>query len=220
MDAKISKAEKEIYALQNTLQVLSSCNNNYKQSFKKVTPSSDEYGIKIQLEEQKRAADEKYRCKQRQIRELQEDIQSMENTFEVIEHLANNAREKLSEKQTLSFQLRKETEEQKPKLQRVTKQCGRLRREIRILRQTNDETLEEQDIQLREITQFHKDIDQMLVNAMENAEIHVIFQTYFQQNGLELPTAKGPSSRSSSQSSLSSIRSLEDSIPMSHPQLK
>lgn len=46
----------------------------------------------------------------------------MENTFEVIEHLANNAREKLSEKQTLSFQLRKETEEQKPKIQRVTKQ--------------------------------------------------------------------------------------------------
>lgn len=49
-------------------------------------------------------------------------LQSMENTFEVIEHLANNAKEKLSEKQTLAFQLRKETEEQKPKLQRVTKQ--------------------------------------------------------------------------------------------------
>ncbi|XP_028611595.1 coiled-coil domain-containing protein 39 isoform X2 [Grammomys surdaster] len=220
LDAKINKAEKEIYALQNTLQVLNSCNNNYKQSFKKVTPSSDEYGLKIQLEEQKRAADEKYRCKQRQIRELQEDIQSMENTFEVIEHLANNAKEKLSEKQTLAFQLRKETEEQKPKLQRVTKQCGRLRREIRILKQTNDETLEEQDIQLREIIQFHKDIDQMLVNAMENAEIHVIFQTYFQQDGLELPTAKAPSSRASSQSSLSSLRSLEDSIPPSPPTAK
>ncbi|MEJ1277434.1 coiled-coil domain containing 39 [Cricetulus griseus] len=40
LDAKINKAEKEIYALQNTLQVLNSCNNNYKQSFKKVTPSS------------------------------------------------------------------------------------------------------------------------------------------------------------------------------------
>lgn len=75
MDAKINKAEKEIFALENTLQVLKNCNNNYKQSFKKVTPSSDEYELKIQLEEQKRAVDEKYRYKQRQIRELQEDIQ-------------------------------------------------------------------------------------------------------------------------------------------------
>lgn len=49
-------------------------------------------------------------------------LQSMENTFEVIGHLANNAKEKLTEKQTLAFQLRKETEEQKPKLQRITKQ--------------------------------------------------------------------------------------------------
>nr|XP_048285854.1 coiled-coil domain-containing protein 39 [Myodes glareolus] len=212
LDAKINKAEKEIYALQNTLQVLNSCNNNYKQSFKKVTPSSEEYVIKIQLEEQKRTADEKYRHKQRQIRELQEDFQSMENTFEVIEHLANNIKEKLSEKQTYSLQLRKEIEEQQPKLERVTKQCGRLRREIRILKGTNDETLEELDIQLREIKQFHKDIDQMLVNVMENAEIHIILQTYFEQNGLELPTVKGPSSRSSSQSSLRSLRSLEDTI--------
>lgn len=35
----------------------------------------DEYELKIQLEDQKRAVDEKYRYKQKQIRELQEDIQ-------------------------------------------------------------------------------------------------------------------------------------------------
>ncbi|XP_021506092.1 coiled-coil domain-containing protein 39 [Meriones unguiculatus] len=211
LDAKINKAEKEIYALQNTLQVLNSCNNNYKQSFKKVTPSSDEYGLKIQLEEQKRTADEKYRYKQRQIRELQEDIQSMENTLEVIEHLANNTEEKLAEKQAYSLQLRKETEEQKPKLERVIKQCGRLKREIRILKETNEETPEEQDIKLREIKHFHKDIEQMLLNVMENAEIHVVLRVYFEQNGLELPTPKVPSSASSSESSVSSIRSLESS---------
>lgn len=49
-------------------------------------------------------------------------LQSMENTLEVIEHLTNNIKEKLSEKQSYSFQLRRETEEQKPKLERVTKQ--------------------------------------------------------------------------------------------------
>ncbi|XP_058151372.1 coiled-coil domain-containing protein 39 [Dasypus novemcinctus] len=216
LDAKINKAEKEIYALENTLQVLNSCNNSYKQSFKKVTPSSDEYELKIQLEEQKRVADEKHRYKQRQIRELQEDIQSMENTLEVIKHLTNNVKEKLSEKQALSFQLSKETEEQKPKLERVTKQCAKLIKEIRLLKKTKDETLEEQDIELREVKQFHKIIDEMLVDITEeNSEIRIILQTYFQQNGLELPTAstKGSrqSSRSPSQTSLLSARSSRTS---------
>ncbi|CAD7690799.1 unnamed protein product [Nyctereutes procyonoides] len=212
LDAKINKAEKEIYALENTLQVLRSCNNNYKQSFQKITPSSDEYELKIQLEEQKRAIDEKYRYKQRQIRELQEDIQSMENTLEVIEHLTNNVKEKLSEKQAYSSQLNRETEEQRPKLERVTKQCAKLTKEIRLLKDTKDETLEEQDIKLREVKHFHKIIDEMLAEVTEeNAEIRIILQTYFQQNGLELPTAgtKGSrqSSRSPSQTSLLSARS-------------
>ncbi|KAG8516046.1 Coiled-coil domain-containing protein 39, partial [Galemys pyrenaicus] len=207
LDAKINKAEKEIYALENTLQVLNTCNKNYKQSLKKVTPSSDEYGLKIQLEEQKRAADEKYRYKQRQIRELQEDIQSMENTLDVIEHLTNKVKAKLSEKQTYSFQLSKETEEQKPKLERVTKQCIKLTSEIRLLKDTKDETLEEKDIKLREVKQFHKNIDEMLTDVIqENAEINVILQTYFQQNGLELPTPRTKrglqSSRSPSETSL------------------
>lgn len=46
----------------------------------------------------------------------------MENTLGIIEHLTHNGKEKLSEKQTYSFQLSKEIEEQKPKLERVTKQ--------------------------------------------------------------------------------------------------
>ncbi|XP_054966691.1 coiled-coil domain-containing protein 39 isoform X3 [Pan paniscus] len=225
LDAKINKAEKEIYALENTLQVLNSCNNNYKQSFKKVTPSSDEYELKIQLEEQKRAVDEKYRYKQRQIRELQEDIQSMENTLDVIEHLANNVKEKLSEKQAYSFQLSKETEEQKPKLERVTKQCAKLTKEIRLLKDTKDETMEEQDIKLREMKQFHKVIDEMLVDIIEeNTEIRIILQTYFQQSGLELPTAstKGSrqSSRSPSHTSLSGRSSRSTSTSTSQSSIK
>ncbi|XP_054436930.1 coiled-coil domain-containing protein 39 [Pteronotus mesoamericanus] len=211
LDAKINKAEKEIYALENTLQVLNSCNNNYRQSFKKVTPSSDEYELKIQLEEQKRAADEKYRYKQRQLRELQEDIQSMENTLEVMEHLINNVKEKLLEKQAYSLQLSKEIEEQKPKLERVTKQCAKLTKEIRLMKDTKGKTLEEDDIDLRELKQFHKIIDGMLVDVTENAEICIILQTHFRQNGLELPTASTrgscQSSRSSSQTSLLSARS-------------
>lgn len=48
--------------------------------------------------------------------------QSMENTLAVIEHVTNNVKEKMSEKQAYALQLSRETEEQKPKLERVTKQ--------------------------------------------------------------------------------------------------
>lgn len=50
------------------------------------------------------------------------------------------------------------------------------------MKDTKDETLEEQDIKLREVKQLHKIIDEMLVDiTQENAEIGVILQTYFQQ---------------------------------------
>lgn len=50
------------------------------------------------------------------------------------------------------------------------------------MKDTKDETLEEQDIKLREVKQLHKIIDEMLVDITEeNAEIGIILQTYFQQ---------------------------------------
>lgn len=64
----------------------------------------------------------------------------------------------------------------------VCQQCAKLTKEIRLLKGTKDETLEEQDIKLREVKQFHKVIDEMIADVIEeNAEIHLILQTYFQQ---------------------------------------
>lgn len=64
----------------------------------------------------------------------------------------------------------------------VVQQCAKLTKEIRLLKNTKDETLEEQDIKLRELKQFHKIIDGMLVDVTEeNAEIRIILQTCFQQ---------------------------------------
>lgn len=64
----------------------------------------------------------------------------------------------------------------------IDQQCAKLTKEIRRFKDTKDETLEEQDINLREVKQFHKIIDEMLVDVTEqNAEIRIILQTYFQQ---------------------------------------
>ncbi|KAM9039459.1 coiled-coil domain-containing protein 39 [Sarcophilus harrisii] len=209
LDNQIHKAEKEIYALENTLRVLHTCNSNYKQTFKKVTPSSAEYEIKIKLEEQKRNVDEKYRYKRRQMRELQEDIQSMENTLDVLKNLINNCKERFSEKRTYAIELTNETEEQEPKIERVQRQCAKLIREIRLAKETEEPTIEEYDINLREIKEYNKSINKLLVKTLEETpELFEIFQTYFQQVGLEFPPRIRDSyltSRSSSQSS--SVRS-------------
>ncbi|KFO94570.1 Coiled-coil domain-containing protein 39, partial [Buceros rhinoceros silvestris] len=182
LDAKICKAEKEIVALENTLYVLNNCNSNYRNSFKEVTETSEEYEEKLKLEEEKRAADEKYRYKQRQIKELQENLQSMEKNFDAILKQEAFFLEQKKEKEALVLQLKKDSEEQKPKLERVIKQCSRLSREIQSLKKTKTETQEERDIDLRELKSFSRNIDKLLVDVLAaNPDLTTPFQMYFYQ---------------------------------------
>ncbi|KFQ73449.1 Coiled-coil domain-containing protein 39, partial [Phaethon lepturus] len=201
LNAKICKAEKEIVALENTLCVLNNCNTNYRNSFKEVTETSEEYEEKLKLEEEKRAADEKYRYKRRQIKELQENLQSMEKYFDIVLKQESDFQEQKKEKQALVLQLNKDIEEQKPKLERVIKQCSRLSREIQSLKKTTTETEEERDINLRELKSFNRNIDKLLADVLEaNPDLTTPFQMYFHQSNLELPTIASAGGSQSSQS--------------------
>ncbi|POI33462.1 hypothetical protein CIB84_002785 [Bambusicola thoracicus] len=212
LDAKISKAENEIVALENTLQILNNCNSNYRNSFKEVTETSEEYEEKLKLEEEKRVADEKYRYKRRQVRELQEYLQSTEKSLDSLLKQEAIFQEQNKEKQAVILQLNKDIEEQKPKLERVIKQCSRLSREIQSLKKTKTETEEEKDIDLRALKTFNKTINKLLADVLNaNPDLTPSFQKYFHQFNLELPTAaSGGGSQTSpspsTQSSLSSSR--------------
>ncbi|KFW10077.1 Coiled-coil domain-containing protein 39, partial [Eurypyga helias] len=180
LDAKIRKAEEETAALENTLCVLNNCNSSYRNSFKGVTETREEYEEQLKLEEEKRAADEKYRYKQRQIKELQENLQSMEENFDIILKQEALFQEQKKEKQALILQLNKDIEEQKPKLERVIKQCSRLSREIQSLKKTKTQTQEERDIDLRELKSFSRTIDKLLTDVLEaNPDLTIPFQVYF-----------------------------------------
>ncbi|XP_061209486.1 coiled-coil domain-containing protein 39 [Neopsephotus bourkii] len=213
LDAKICKAEKEIVALENTLCILNNCNSKYRNSFKEVTETSEEYEEKLKLEEEKRAADEKHRYKRRQIKELKEKLQTMEKNLDMVLKQEALFQEQKKEKQALVLQLNKDIEEQKPKLERVIKQCSRLSREIQLQKKTKTETQEEKDINLRELKSFNRTIDKLLASLLEaNPDLTTPFQIYFHQSNLELPTiasagASQGSQSPSSQSSLASIRS-------------
>ncbi|NXV82873.1 CCD39 protein, partial [Atlantisia rogersi] len=180
LDAKTCKAEKELVALENTLCVLKQCNSNYRNSFKEVTETSEEYEEKLKLEEEKRAADEKYRHKRRQIKDLQENLQRMEKELDLVLQQEALFQEQKKEKHALILQLNKDIEEQKPKLERVKKQCSRLSREIRSQKKAQTETQEERDIDLRELKNFSKTFNKLLADVLEaNPDLITAFQTYF-----------------------------------------
>uniref|UniRef100_A0A8C7I6J7 Coiled-coil domain-containing protein 39 n=1 Tax=Oncorhynchus kisutch TaxID=8019 RepID=A0A8C7I6J7_ONCKI len=182
LDAKIRKMEKEIRALENTLHVVNSRNTTYRKSFNKVTESSEEYQEKLKLDEQKRAAEEKYKYKRRQIRELQEDIQGMNNTLDNLlqEEAIQNVR--TEETQSHIMSLNRELVSQQEKLHRVTKQCSKLTKEIRSAKKAKEETFEERDIELRELKDFNKNINKMLLVAMEEQpDLRSALHMYFVQ---------------------------------------
>ncbi|KAL2301294.1 hypothetical protein Nmel_011862, partial [Mimus melanotis] len=206
LDAKICKAQKEIMAMENSLCVLKSWNTNYKNSFKALPETSEELEERLKLEKDKRDADEKYRHKQRKIKELQENLQSMQQHFDVIQKQQALFKEQKKEKQALILQLKKDIEEQKPKLERVIKQCSKLSREIQSQRKDGKETLEERDIRLRELKGFNRTINQVIADVLEaNPGLTAAFQMHFDKLNLELPTAASPNGSETSHSSQSSL---------------
>ncbi|NWH98687.1 CCD39 protein, partial [Tichodroma muraria] len=193
-------------AMENSLCVLKNWNRNYKSSFKAVPETSEELEERLKLEKNKRDADEKYRYKQRQIKELQENLQSMQQHFDVIRTQKALFEEQKKEKQALISQLKKDIEEQKPKLERVIKQCSKLSREIRSQREGGIETLEERDIHLRELKGFNRTVNQVIADVLEaNPGLTAPFQMYFDKFNLELPTAASPSGSQTSQYPQSSL---------------
>ncbi|XP_041751623.2 coiled-coil domain-containing protein 39 [Coregonus clupeaformis] len=200
LDGKIRKMEKEIRALENTLHVINSRNTTYRKSFNKVTESSEEYQEKLKLDEQKRAAEEKYKYKRRQIRELQEDIQGMNNTLDSLLQEEAVQNERTEETQSRIMSMNRELVSQQEKLDRVTKQCSKLTKEIRSAKKAKEETFEERDIELRELKDFNKNINKMLLVAMEEQpDLRSALHMYFVQANLPLPSpASTPASRQSS----------------------
>uniref|UniRef100_A0A673J3Q1 Coiled-coil domain-containing protein 39 n=1 Tax=Sinocyclocheilus rhinocerous TaxID=307959 RepID=A0A673J3Q1_9TELE len=159
---KIRKTEKEIHALENTLQVVNNCNTTYRKALTKVTESSPAHQEKLKLEEQRRAAEEKYKYKKRQIRELQEDIESVERT------------------QAHVLSLNKDILSQEEKLNRASKQCAKYTREIRSAKNTNEKTFEEREIELRELRDLNKSVNKMLLESMEeNPDLSSALQIRF-----------------------------------------
>ncbi|XP_067219303.1 coiled-coil domain-containing protein 39 [Chanodichthys erythropterus] len=217
LDTKIRKAEKEIHALENTLHVVNNCNTTYRKALTKVTDSSPAHQEKLKLEEQRRAAEDKYKFKKRQIRELQEDVESMSRTLEGLLQEEAVQKESIERTQAHVLSLNKDILSQEEKLNRAIKQCAKYTREIRSAKNTKEKTFEERDIELRELRDLNKSLNKLLLEAIEeNPDLASALQIRFMQAGLSLPSpASTPSSRLSSK--INSARSSASLHRSSNP---
>lgn len=215
LDAKIRKAEKEIRALENTLRLMNGRNETYRKSFNKVDEMSEEYDEKQRLEDQMRAVMDKYKYKRRQIRELQEDLGSMEGTLENLTADEQGLVEVITEKQAKATNLQKELDDQKTKKDRASREASKIARSVRSAKKSSGELHEEKDMDLRELRDFNtRTMKQMGEVLHSHPDLGPSVQIYFSQAGLPMPPSPGPgmsrptSSRSSrSSGTLSSARS-------------
>lgn len=213
LDAKIRKAEKEIRALENTLRLMNGRNETYRKSFASVEETSEEYEEKLQLEEQLRAVMDKYKYKRRQIKELQEDLQTMQTTSEALSLDENELINAMEEKQRTMESLQKDLDGQEEKKDRASRTISKLTREIRSANKTKSKLPDEEDIELREMRDFNKKIIKDIgAVAHTHPDILPIVNLYFNQAGLPTPPSPGsvssrPSSMGSARSSLLSSRS-------------
>ncbi|XP_051779987.1 coiled-coil domain-containing protein 39-like isoform X1 [Erpetoichthys calabaricus] len=206
LDTKIRKAEKEVEALENTLDLLNRHNSTYRKSVNKVTDSGmgEDYEEKLKLEDKNQILEGKYLDKAKQKEQLQEEIQSMNNMLENLKITEASLNTDKLEIESQIKSLNKEVEYQKEKLDRAKKQCLKLHKEINSSRQSEGEIPEEQDIMLRELRDFSKSLNKMIVEAMvDQPNLALILEVFYNQAQIPLPSftpisGSAPGSRQSS----------------------
>ncbi|XP_061098675.1 coiled-coil domain-containing protein 39-like [Conger conger] len=195
LDARIYKKDEEIQALENTLYGIYMRNVEYRRAFN--NKWSKEQQQQLRLEKEKKMAEEKTAQMRLQVKELQEEIRGM-NAI-----LGNSLKEETEQRESqakMEIQidcLNKDLGNQKLKLDRVSKQCSKLSREIRSVAESEGKTEEELDIEVRELKDFSKQINSMLQEVIkDNPDLRSALEEQFQEANLSLPA---PSCRSSSQ---------------------
>lgn len=107
--------------------------------FKKVPESSEEMAAKEQAEEQLRAVTEKLKFKQRQAKEVDEDVKAMQARMDTLRRDESAYAELLEQKEALVSQLKREIDSLEAKRDRALTQAARVARDLRRKRREREE---------------------------------------------------------------------------------
>uniref|UniRef100_A0A8C6LJ07 Coiled-coil domain-containing protein 39 n=1 Tax=Nothobranchius furzeri TaxID=105023 RepID=A0A8C6LJ07_NOTFU len=163
LEAKVHKMALETKALENTILMFNDLlSSSYHRSFSKVKESSLTYQEKVKLEEQLRSNKERLEQKQQQVQELQQDMQvsSKKHNF-TFRHLVTESLHVF-----------------------CYVQSSKLTKLICSAKDTKAETLELQDIKLKELKEFNKNINEMLHKVMkDNDDLRSVLEKSLLQLG-------------------------------------
>lgn len=201
LDAKIKKAERELRALENTLEVVNSNNETYKQSYSKAGEGSESMLQKEELDQQLRSLSDTYKHKRKQMKQLLEDVQNMEDAYNSMNNDERNYEELIQDKFNKIKQGEKDIEQIKEKLERASKQILSYSRELRKSKNVQGPTLEEKDFKLRDLWDFNKNKAKDLIDiSIQYPLLQQTLNILFAQANIPITKSGGSGSSRSSQS--------------------
>ena len=164
LDAKIKKAEKELRALENTLEVVNSNNETHKMSYSKAGDQSEAVIQKQELEQQLRSLMDTFKQKRKHMKQLEEDLKNMEEAYNSMNIDERNYEEYINDKMNKIIQTDKDIQQLQEKIERAAKQLINYSRELRRAKNSDGPTLEEKDFKLRDLWDFNKNKAKELVD--------------------------------------------------------
>ncbi|KAJ3311127.1 Coiled-coil domain-containing protein 39 [Blyttiomyces sp. JEL0837] len=174
LDAKIRKAEKEIKALENTLKLMNDRNEDYRMNLYKAELNATDVQHKEMLEQQYRAAMERYKARRQEIQTHQENLLSLERALSSISSDESSRIQAVNVIQNKLNSMDKEIKEQAVKRDRAFKQCNKNAKEMRERskqQQQSDQdsgvAFEEMDFKIRECKDLGNLVQSELARIVE-----------------------------------------------------
>ncbi|XP_013856569.1 coiled-coil domain-containing protein 39 [Austrofundulus limnaeus] len=189
LDTKVCKMELETEALENTILLFSSGLNSVHSFPSNDNESMSEYQKELQLKEQLTDSENMMRDEEQQTEDLQQNLMDLNLKLESLLQEEQVEKDEICHKQELSAKLNKDIDLLQEKFSRTSTQCSKLTKEIHSVKKTKAETVEEQDIKLKELKEFNKNINKMLNEGMEDScELGSVLEESLLQASLPLPS--------------------------------
>ncbi|XP_062260318.1 coiled-coil domain-containing protein 39-like [Platichthys flesus] len=219
LEAKMRKIKQENRALENNNHLFINSISAYDKYLKIKSESGPEYQEKLKLVEELGAAEDALNVKKRHIQELQQGLKDKNNAFDSLLQEEEDVIDVMRDQRSLINKQTKEVTSQKEKINRATKKCSKLTKQIRSAENTKDETLEEMDIKLKEFKDFNKSFDQMLREIVGvKPDLRPVLEENFLEANLSFPAASdGPNGRYRSKTNLFSSSLSRSQVSSGHP---